>query len=125
MLTIFNRDDRCNRRSFLKVGSLALGGLSLMNLLQMKALAAPESRRSVLKDRSVIFLFLHGGPSQIETFDPKMTAPAEIRSVTGEVQTRIPGVTFGGSFPKLAAMADRLAVVRSFASGNADHQNYM
>ena len=44
-------------------------------------------------------LFLQGGPSQIETFDPKMTAPVEIRSITGEVQSRLPGVTFGGTFP--------------------------
>jgi uncharacterized protein (DUF1501 family) len=120
MLTIFDRDDRFNRRSFLKVGSLALGGLSLSHLLQAKA-AAPETRRSVLKDRSVIFLFLHGGPSQIETFDPKMSAPAEIRSATGQVQTRIPGVTFGGTFPKLAALADKVSIVRSYVPGDANH----
>src|SRR5205809_743342 len=121
MLTIFDRDDRFNRRSFLKVGSLALGGLSLMHLLQTKAAAVPEPRRPVLKDRSVIFLFLHGGPSQIETFDPKMSAPSEIRSATGEVQTRIPGVTFGGSFPKLAALADKVSVVRSYVPGDGNH----
>ncbi|MBI3823468.1 MAG: DUF1501 domain-containing protein [Planctomycetes bacterium] len=119
MLTIFDRDDRFNRRSFLKVGSLALGGLSLMNLLQSKVAAEP--RRSVLKDRSVIFLFLHGGPSQIETFDPKMTAPVEVRSVTGQVQTRIPGVTFGGTFPKLAALADKVSIVRSYVPGDGNH----
>ncbi|MBM3994361.1 MAG: DUF1501 domain-containing protein [Planctomycetes bacterium] len=120
MLTIFDRDDRFNRRSFLQIGSLALGGLSLTQLLQTKALAAPE-RRPVLKDRSVIFLFLHGGPSQIETFDPKMTAPSEFRSVTGQVQTRIPGVTFGGTFPKLAALADKVSVVRSYVPGDGNH----
>ena len=120
MLTIFDRDDRLNRRSFLKVGSLALGGLSLMNLLQAKANAV-EARRPVLKDRSVIFLFLHGGPSQIETFDPKMSAPAEFRSVTGEVQTRIPGVTFGGSFPRLANLADKVSIVRSYVPGDGNH----
>ncbi len=119
MLTFFDRDDRFNRRSFLKVGSLALGGLSLMNLLQAKASAEP--RRPVLKDRSVIFLFLHGGPSQIETFDPKMTASSEIRSVTGQVQTRIPGVTFGGTFPKLAALADKVSIVRSYVPGDGNH----
>jgi Protein of unknown function (DUF1501) len=120
MLTIFDRDDRMNRRAFLKVGSLALGGLSLMNLLQAKS-AAADTRRPVLKDRSVIFLFLHGGPSQIETFDPKMTAPVEIRSVTGQVQTRIPGVTFGGTFPKLAALADKVSIVRSYVPGDGNH----
>lgn len=120
MLTIFDRDDRLNRRSFLKVGSLAMGGLSLMHLLQAQA-AAQTTRRPVLKDRSVIFLFLHGGPSQIETFDPKMSAPSEIRSVTGEVQTRIPGVTFGGTFPKLAALADKVSIVRSYVPGDGNH----
>jgi hypothetical protein len=113
-----------SRRDFLKVGSLALGGLTLPMLL--KAQAQTEARgRSLVKDKSVVFLFLQGGPSQIETFDPKMTAPVEIRSITGEVQTRLPGVTFGGTFPRLGSMANKLAVVRSFASGNADHQNYV
>src|SRR5262249_30788362 len=62
-----------------------------------------------------------GGPSQIETFDPKMTAPEETRSATGEVPTALPGVTFGGSFPKLARLADRVSVVRSFVPGDANH----
>ena len=120
MLTIFDRDDRMNRRAFLNVGSLALGGLSLMNLLQTKA-AAADTRRPVLKDRSVIFLFLHGGPSQIETFDPKMTASSEIRSATGQVQTRLPGVTFGGTFPKLGALADKVSIIRSYVPGDGNH----
>jgi hypothetical protein len=68
-----------------------------------------------------VFLFMHGGPSQIETFDPKMTAPAGIRSATGEVATSIPGVTFGGTFDRLAALAHRLSVVRSFTTGDANH----
>ncbi len=75
----------------------------------------------MVRDRSVIFLFLHGGPSQIETFDPKMNAPAEFRSATGEVATSLPGVTFGGTFPRLATMADRVAVVRSFTTGDGNH----
>jgi hypothetical protein len=120
VLTIHNGDQRYNRRAFLHVGGLALGGLTLADLLAVKARAA-DQRSNVLKDRSVIFLFLHGGPSQIETFDPKMSAPAEFRSATGEVGTRIPGVTFGGTFPRLAAMADRVAVVRSFVTGDGNH----
>jgi hypothetical protein len=112
MLTFHN--GAFSRRSFLQIGGLALGGLSLPQLV------AAESRRLVT-DRSVIFLFLHGGPSQIELFDPKMSAPVEIRSTTGEVATKLPGVTFGGSFPKLAQLADKLAVVRSYVPGDANH----
>src|SRR5437764_13475762 len=120
MLTIHDRDQRPHRRAFLRVGGLALAGLSLPDLLTIKSRAA-DARRPVLKDRSVIFLFLHGGPSQIETFDPKMTAPVEMRSVTGEVQTRIPGVTFGGTFPKLGALADKVSIVRSYVPGDGNH----
>ncbi len=107
------------RREFLRVGGLTLGGLSLPAIFESQAIA--ESAARLTTDRSVIFLFLHGGPSQIETFDPKMGAPAEIRSATGEVRTKIPGVTFGGSFPKLALRADQVSVVRSFLTGDANH----
>lgn len=58
---------------------------------------------------------------QVETFDPKMDAPADCRSVTGAVASRIPGVAFGGTFPGLASAADQLAVVRSFTHGESDH----
>jgi uncharacterized protein (DUF1501 family) len=120
MLTIHDRGRSLGRRSFLQVGSLALAGLSLPDLLAIKARAA-EARRPLIRDRSVIFLFLHGGPSQTETFDPKMTAPVEFRSTTGEVATRLPGVTFGGTFARLAGLADRVAVVRSFTTGDGNH----
>jgi hypothetical protein len=117
VLTIHDRS--FDRRAFLRIGSLALGGLSLHELLAAR-LGAAEAR-PVVKDRSVIFLFLHGGPSQTETFDPKMTAAEGVRSATGEVATSIPGVTFGGTFPKLAALAHKVAVVRSFTTGDANH----
>jgi hypothetical protein len=107
------------RRELLKVGGLALGGLTLSGLLAARA-AATKAGRGV-KDKSVVLVFLQGGPSHIEFFDPKMSAPANVRSITGEVQTALPGLTFGGTFPKLAAAAKRLAVVRSYASGNGGH----
>jgi Protein of unknown function (DUF1501) len=122
MLTIYDGLTRTcagfSRREFLRVGSLGLGGLSLSGLLASRAGAAA---RSILKDRSVVLLFLVGGPPQVETFDPKMDVPENNRSCVGEVQTRLPGVLFGGTFPRMAAMADRLAVVRSFGSYDGSH----
>jgi hypothetical protein len=94
-------------------------GLDLPTMLQAKTLANGNSK--LLKDRSVVLLFLQGGPPHIEFFDPKMTAPSEYRSITGEIPTSLPGITFGSTFPKLAKMAHKLAVVRSYASGNAGH----
>lgn len=126
MLTIFDGANRLNRRGFLRIGGLGLGGigahgLGLGGLTLRDVLAAGAAGNGVLRDKSVILLFLHGGPSQYETFDPKMTAPAGIRSVTGETATKIPGVTFGGTFTKLAARADRVSVVRSFRTGDGNH----
>jgi uncharacterized protein (DUF1501 family) len=117
VLSIYDSNQRFSRRAFLQIGGLTLGGLTLPNLL---AARATESKQLVT-DKSVIFLFLHGGPSQIETFDPKMAAPAEIRSASGEVETAIPGVTFGGSFKRLARLADKVSVVRSFVTGDGNH----
>ena len=119
MLTLFDQDNRCRRRDFLKVGSLALGGLSLPALLQAQSAQAASQRP--VSDKSVIFLFMHGGPSQFETFDPKMGAPEGVRSATGEVSTSIPGVTFGGTYPKLAALAKQLCIVRSYKTGDGNH----
>ena len=117
MLNFVDHRAGLGRRAFLRAGALSLGGLSLPALLR----AAEAEPRRLLSGRSVIFLFLHGGPSQFETFDPKMSAPEEIRSTTGEIATSIPGVTFGSSFPKLARLAHQLAIVRSFTTGDANH----
>jgi len=120
MLTIFDpKRTVLGRREFLQIGSLALGGLTLPGLLSARALAAQTGHP--VTNKSVVFLFMHGGPTQIETFDPKMTAPSGVRSITGEVPTTIPGVTFGGTFSRLASLADRLAVVRSYRTGNGNH----
>ena len=111
-----------SRREFLRVGGLALGGLTLADTLARAGSPLPNaSAGKPITDKAVIFLFLHGGPSQIETFDPKMTAPEGVRSATGEVKTVLPGITFGGTFPKLAARADRFTVVRSFVTGDGNH----
>jgi uncharacterized protein (DUF1501 family) len=111
--------DGTTRREFLQVGTLALGGLTLPQLLAARAQATQAGRG--IKDTSIVLLFLTGGPSQIETFDPKMSAPSDFRSVTGEVATEIPGVTIGGTFPQLARQAKRMTIVRSFTHANSDH----
>jgi uncharacterized protein (DUF1501 family) len=124
MLTLFSgrKSQDCEgstRRSFLKVGTLGLGSLTLPQLLASRAHAAENGLP--VKDTAVVLLFLQGGPTHIETFDPKMTAPAEYRSIFGEVPTKLPGVTFGPHFQRLAGLADKLAVVRSFRHGNGSH----
>ncbi len=106
-----------SRRDFLQAG--VLGSLTLPDLLANQALAAQAGLH--LKDKCVVLLFLSGGPPHIELFDPKMTAPKEIRSITGEVKTNISGITFGGTFPKLAKMTDKFSVVRSYGSNNSGH----
>ncbi|MBM3995130.1 MAG: DUF1501 domain-containing protein [Planctomycetes bacterium] len=124
MISIFGNESTrtcfgVNRREFLRVGGLTLGGLTLSNLLSSHAAASTGA--SVFKDKSVVLLFLHGGAPQVETFDPKPEQRENIRSSTGHVQTNLPGVRIGGTFPKLAAMADRFTIVRSFGSGFGDH----
>ena len=112
------RDDlrlAMTRRQFFRrsTGGVAIGIPALAGLLAQDGYAAPEPRDPKTgalvgfpnfppKAKRVIFLHQSGAPSQIELFDPKMTAPSEIRSMTGEVTTRLPGVTFGGTFPRLA-----------------------
>lgn len=122
MLSFQNSKDaaaRMQRREFLRVGGLGLGGLGLGDLLTARA--AAKAAKLPVTDKAVIFLFMHGGPSQYETFDPKMNAPDSIRSVTGEISTSIPGITFGSTFPKLARLAHKFSVVRSFVTGDANH----
>ena len=111
--------DGSSRRDFLKIGALGVGGLMLPDLLRFRAAAKAEGKPT--KNTSVVWLWLGGGPTQVETFDPKMSAPVEFRSTVDAVKTCLPGVEFGGVFPKMAECADKLAVVRSFAHRNSGH----
>ena len=111
--------DGSTRRDFLRVGAMGAGGFGLSTLLAAKAKAADAGQP--VKDTSVIWLWLGGGPTHVETFDPKMTAPSEYRSTTGEVKTCLPGITLGGNFEKMASVADRMTFVRSFAHTNSGH----
>ena len=96
------RDCRgATRRDFLAAGTLALGGLALPQLLAARA-AGAASGKTYVRDRAIVLLFLGGGASHIETFNPNLDAPAPYASVTGEVKTQIPGLALGGTFPQLA-----------------------
>lgn len=117
MLSLLDNRYGVPRRSFLRAG-LSAGSLALPQLFN----SSLGATHKVVRDKAVVFIFMHGGPSQIETFDPKMSAPTGNRSCTGEVKTTIPGVTFGGTFPKLASRANKLSIVRSFSfEGKSDH----
>ena len=124
MLTVYSsrRGRDCEghtRRDFLRIGTLGLSSFTLPGLLRAQATTAEQGGE--VKQKSVIWVWLAGGPTHIETFDPKMTAPVEFRSLTGEASTPLPGVTIGGSFHRLASLVDRMAIVRSFAHGDSSH----
>jgi uncharacterized protein (DUF1501 family) len=124
MLTLHSGTSRdcsgLSRRDFVRAGALAIGGLTLPQLLAAKE-AARASGKSYVRDRSIVLLFLGGGASHIETFNPNLDAPAPYCSINGEVKTNIPGLTLGGTFPQLAGHANKLAVVRSFSHENGNH----
>lgn len=111
--------DGSTRRDFLRVGGLALGGFGLADLLRARAAARDQGRSP--RRSSVVWLWLGGGPTHIETFDPKPTAPAEYRSMLGAIDTAVPGVQIGGLLPRVAQAAQRMAFVRSFAHTNSGH----
>ena len=121
MLSVFGggaRDcDGVTRRSFLRAGVLGLGGLTLPDLLRLRASgAAPGAGR-----RSVILLWLSGGPGHMETWDPKPDAAGGFRGPFGAIPTSVPGVHFGELMPEQARLMDRLAVLRTVNHGSGDH----
>ncbi len=124
MLNLFTprKDRNCEgttRRDFLKIGTLGVTGLCLPDLLRARAAAVKAGLPA--KNTSVVWLWLGGGPTHVETFDPKMDAPQEYRSTVGAVKTNLPGVELGGVFPKMAQVADKMAFIRSFAHTNSGH----
>lgn len=97
-----------SRRTFLRNAAFSLGGLSLANVMARRAVAG-NSRL----DTSVILLYLHGGPSQLETYDLKPDAPIEYRSVFNAIPTNVPGMDICELFPLQAKIADKFSLVRS------------
>lgn len=105
-----------NRRDLLRVGGVALAG----GLLPA-ALPAARQRRGPARAHSVIVLWMAGGVTHLDSFDPKPDAPREVRGTLGSIATTLPGVRFSETMPCLARQAHRLALVRTFRSGNNDH----
>jgi Protein of unknown function (DUF1501) len=99
------------RRDVLRVGALGLGGLTLPGLLRARAAGTAAGRGA--KDTAVVWLFLSGGPSHIDTYDPKPGAPAEYRGEFKPIRTRAPGVQVCELMPRQSAVFDRMAVVRT------------
>src|SRR5947209_1014991 len=102
--------DGPSRRDFLHAGSIAPLGLTLAALNRAKA-AAPATGKD--GDVNCIMLFLVGGPSQIDTWDPKPNAPAEVRGPFQPIKTNVPGVQISEIFPRMAKHADKFSLIRS------------
>jgi hypothetical protein len=108
--------DGVSRRDFLKVGGLALGGLSLPQLLRAEAKAGV-----VNSHKSVIMIFLAGGPPHMDMFDMKPDAPSGIRGEYRPIPTNVPGLDICEYMPRLAGMMDKFAVIRSLVGAGGDH----
>ena len=119
-----------SRRRLLHAGASAWLTTSVLQILHGGVAQAGESRSassdlqaSFGRAKSVIYLYLSGGPSQYETFDPKPDAPADIRGSFSPISTNVPGTQICELLPRTAAMADRLAIVRSFATDDPNHES--
>jgi hypothetical protein len=126
MLTIYGGQhgrycDAISRRSFLQVGGLAVGGLTLPDFLRLRAQAASAERRP---DKSVIMICLGGGPSHIDTYDMRPDSPVEYRGEFSPIRTSVPGMQMCELMPRQAEIADKLAIVRSMQWTDPCHQYY-
>jgi len=99
--------DKFNRRRFLKVGALAFGGLTLGDVLRLRAASAGGKRQ-----KSVIMIFLSGGPSHLDLYDMKPGAPREYRGEFSPIRTNVPGMEICELMPQQAKIADKFAILR-------------
>src|SRR5262245_43934397 len=107
--------DRLTRRGFLRIGALG-GMLTLANLLRARA----DSGAKADRDKSVIMVFLAGGPSHLDTFDLKPDAPREFRGPFDPIPTNVPGIEICEELEKTAGMMDKLAILRAVVAGRGD-----
>src|SRR5262249_5762497 len=111
--------DGISRRSCLKIGGLALGGLSLPEILRGEA--ATGSRNTA---KGIIMVLLPGGPSHLHTFDLNPDAPSEIRGEFKPIPTNVPGVNICELMPLLATKADKFTLIRSLVGFRDDHNTH-
>ena len=114
-----NNSSGVNRRTFLQVGSLALGGLSLRELL-----AAESTSGRSNPHKAVIMIYLVGGPPHQDLWDLKPDAPSEVAGPMRPIATNVPGIEICELLPQLARRTDRLSIIRSIADSQADHDAY-
>src|SRR5213594_3525116 len=108
------------RREFLRVGALSALGLSLPTFLRLQKAAAAE-QTSPRSNINCILLWMQGGPSHIDTLDPKPNAPVEIRGEFNTIPTRIPGARICEHMPLLAGQFDKLSLIRGHDPKNGSH----
>ena len=114
--------DRLGRRQFLRIGTLAgLGGAAEVSLVDLARAEAVSGTRS---HKAVIMIYLPGGPPHQDLVDLKPEAPAEVRGEFRPIPTNVPGIEFGELLPRLAGMADKLAVIRSLVGATGDHYSF-
>jgi hypothetical protein len=118
----FRRSLLVDRRSFVKAGILGTAGLSLPELLRLQAEVSANSSRSP-NNKSVIILWMRGGPSHIDMWDPKPDAPAEYRGEFGVKSTKIPGIILADLLPRCGEIMDRWSIVRSLHHHDAGHSS--
>ena len=126
MLSLWGRKRECrrgmSRRDLLRAGALGLGGLTLAEVLKLQQAGAAESKTGPVKGKSVIWIWLRGGASHIDSWDMKPAAPAEVRGEFSPIPTSVPGIEICEYLPRQAAMMDRLAIVRGIKSNDLrDH----
>lgn len=118
-------DDGLRRRSFLRVGTLALGGLTLADLFRMRAVAEPNPARA----KSVVMIHLSGGPSHLDMYDMKPQAPVEYRGEFSPIRTNVSGIEICELMPMQARIADKFAILRgaqiaNLHTGNCFYSGY-
>src|ERR1700688_219122 len=110
-----------SRREILRVGSLGFLGLGLGDLFRLRALAAQNGGGGAAKAKNCILIWLAGGPSHLDTFDPKPGAPADVRGEFKPIATSVPGLSISEVFPNLAKVMNKVTLIRSMTSPESDH----